>query len=57
MKCPHCESESISKSGKYQLKTGAAVQHYLCKECHKRLSCTLKIVLDREEDGKFLPAS
>ena len=38
MKCPHCESESISKNGKYRLKSGTEIQHYLCKGCEKRFS-------------------
>ena len=38
MKCPHCEGEKISKNGKYRLKTGVEIQHYLCKGCEKRFS-------------------
>ncbi len=38
MHCPHCDSQSIVKNGKYSLQDGTSVQHYLCKACSKRFS-------------------
>lgn len=38
MSCPHCQSQSIAKNGKYSLQDGTLIQHYQCKACKKRFS-------------------
>ena len=38
MQCPHCKSQSVVKNGKYSLRDGTTIQHYLCKDCSKRFS-------------------
>jgi transposase-like protein len=38
MQCPHCQSLSVIKNGKYAVQDGSLTQHYLCKECRKRFS-------------------
>lgn len=38
MQCPHCKSQSVVKNGKYFLRDGTTIQHYLCKDCSKRFS-------------------
>ena len=38
MQCPHCNSQSVVKNGKYSLQDGTMIQHYLCRACSKRCS-------------------
>jgi len=38
MQCPHCQSQSAIKNGKYSLQDGSLIQHYRCKACTKRFS-------------------
>ena len=38
MQCFHCQSQKVTKNGKYCLQDGSAIQHYLCKVCNKRFS-------------------